>query len=210
MSDLVEGKGKDADFVAIAREIGSRADYVRNQYLVYRTYLQAKSLNIDTSRLENNFAVFFRALTGTRPISQFLGLPKDKTPSELRHPVPTKKTGALEEIIGYIHGTATTKPVIRDSRELAQLGQVLERKEALENLRLTRNLQRAYELAGGETRRLLDNLRSASYYLDESVKDIHRHTDDDNVKIVVERCIGTTLEIAKRFPELWESLKKQS
>jgi len=202
INNLIEQKGKGADFAEIARETGSHSDAIRNQYMAYRTYLQAKDVfHIDTSKLERNFSVFYRGITGTRPIAQFIGLSRDKPPQQLRRPVTLDKANALEELIGYIHGTEMVKPVIKDSRELTQLGEVLSSKPALDNLRLTRNLDRAHELVAGESRRLLDNLASASYYLDEALKDAHRHKADAKVKAMVRRCAQTVAQITKHFPE---------
>lgn len=208
INNLVQQKGKEADFAEIARETGSRSDTIRNQYAAYRTYLQAKDIfHIDTSKLEKNFSVFYRAISGTRPIGRFIGLSRDKSPQELRQPISPQKAAALEELIGYIHGTETVKPVIRDSRELTQLGEVLASKPALDNLRLTRNLQRAHELVEGEVRRLLDNLASASYYLDEALKDAHRHKADTKVKAIVRRCAQTMAQITRHFPEVRRNLE---
>lgn len=206
--NLVEQRGREANFAEIAREIGSTSSHIRNQYIAYRTYLQAKNFQIDTSKLENIYAVFYRAITGNRSIAQFIGLPrdKDKSPHQLRNPVPPKKADALEELIGFIHGTDKVKPVIKESRELSELGETLAIKHALDVLRVTRNLQRAYELTGGELRRLLDNLKAASYYLDMALIDIHRHINEPGVKDLVRRCMQTIAEIVKKFPDVQNEL----
>ncbi len=200
INKLVEQKGDKADFAEIAREIGSRSDAIRKQYVAYRAYLQAKDVfQLDTSELEKNYSVFFRAITGTRTIAHFIGLSKSESPQKLRRPVPSQKAGVLEDLVGYIHGTETLKPVIRESRELTQLGEVLASKPALANLKLRRNLDRAWELTSGEIRRLLDNLASASYYLDEALKDAHRHKGDPKIETMVNRCAQTMSQITTHF-----------
>jgi len=205
---LVEQSGKEADFAEIARETGSRSDHIRKQYITYRAYLQAKDVfGIDTSELEKNYSVFYRAITGTHLIAQFVGLSRHQSPQKLRRPVPPQKASALEELIGYIHGTETVKPAIRESRDLTQLGKVLASKPALRDLRLNRNLLRAWELTDGETGRLLDNLSLASFHLDEALKDAYRNKDDTEVKLMVRRCAQAMSQIVKYFPEAQRALK---
>jgi len=210
INNLVEQKGDEADFVEIARETGSHSDTIMNQYIAYRTYLQARDVfHIDTSKLEKKFSVFYRAISGTRPIAQFIGLSRDKSARELQRPVPPQKANALEELIGYIHGTETVKPAIRDSRELTELGEVLASKPALSNMRLTRSLERAHELVGGKAYPLLNNLSLASYYLAEALKDARRHKDDPRVKDLVRRCVQAISQIAKHFPEAQRDLESK-
>jgi len=208
INNLVEKKGKEADFTEIAQETGSHSDTIMNQYTAYRTYLQARDVfRIDTSKLEKKFSVFYRAISGTRPIAQFIGLSTDKSAQELRSPIAPEKASALDELIGYIHGTGTAKPVIRDSRQLTQLGEVLASKPALENLRQTRSLERAHELVGGKAYPLLNNLSLASYYLEEALREARRHKGDPKVKALVIRCARAMSQIAKHYPEAQRELE---
>jgi hypothetical protein len=207
INSLVERKGKKGDFVEIARETGSRKATIRDNYVAYRIVLQAKEdFDIDTSKLEKNFSVFYRAL-GNPSITGFIGLNKDKTPTELRMPVPQKKAVALEELIGYIHGTNKAQAVLTDSRQLTKLGEVLSSKPAYNLLRNSRNLDQAFQLTGGEERRLIDNLNQASFYLDESLRDAHRHKGSSSVASAVKRCAETIWLIFKSFPEIQREME---
>lgn len=204
INSFIEEQGEGADFGDAAREIGSwpRVDYVRNQYVAYRAYLQARDgFQIDTSKLDKNFSVFYRAITAIPKITRFIDLCRRGTAQELASPVPQEKRDVLEELIGFIHGTAAVEPVITDHRQLKQLGDVLASDLALETLRRTRSLQRAHELVGGESSRLLHNLNEASFYLDEVLRDAHRHTQGPKVKELVRRCAETMAEIVRHFPE---------
>lgn len=200
VSMLVKKKGKEADFSEIARETGSRKSTIRDNYITYSLYLQARDqFEIDTSKLENNFSVFYRVLS-SEPMQRFIGLNKNKSVSELKSPVSRVKAEALKELIGYIHGTREVMPVITDSRQLARLGEILESPEALDYLRRSRNFELAYALTGGEERRLIKNLKNASLYLDEALKDAHRHKESSDVVRWIERCAGAMLEILRNFP----------
>ncbi len=175
ISSLVEQKGAGADFTEVARETGSRKPTIRDNYIAYCILLQARdTFEIDTSKLEKNFSVFYRALSNPS-FTEFISLNKDRSPKDLRMPIPAKKATALEELIGYIHGTNKVDAVLTDSRQLTKLGEILSSKAAYNHLRVNRNLDQAYQLTGGEERRLIDNLNSASFYLDDALRDAHRY-----------------------------------
>jgi hypothetical protein len=178
--------------------------------LLYRIVVQAhEQFDIDTSRLEKDFSVFYRALS-TPSITRFIGVLKDKTPAELLRPVPNEKAQALDELIGFIHGTRKVPRVLNDSRQLTKLGEVLENEDALRQLRLSRNLDLAHSLTGGEERRLLDNLSAAGFYLDEALRDAHRHTESERVSELLLRCAQTLRQILKSYPKVQERLEKGS
>ena len=88
LNSLVESKGTQADFVQVAREAGSRKDTVRNFYVAYRILLQARdNFEIDTSRVERDFSVFYLSLRSAT-VLHFIGVDRDKAPTELHDPVP--------------------------------------------------------------------------------------------------------------------------
>jgi hypothetical protein len=171
--------------------------------------LQARDdFDIDTSKLEKNFSVFYRSLS-SGSISNFIGLKKDRSPEALRKPVPGKFRDALEKLIEYIHGTEGVEPVITDSRLLTKLGDVLADPEARRILNDTRDLTKAYEMAGGEERRVTENLSSAGFYLDEALRDAHRHTRSTKVAGLVRRCSESLYQILLSFPSVKEEVFKQ-
>jgi hypothetical protein len=201
--DLIEKRGPKAHFKEIARELGSRPASIRDNYVAYRAYIQASErFGIDTSNLEENFSVFYRAL-GNAIIQTYIGLnKKSEIPSRSRYPVPEKKAEALKEIIEFVHGTSEKPPVITDSRQLSKLGEILSSPEALKTLRIGRNLNEAYALTGGEEKSLVESLSTAGYYLDQTLKYVHRHKGSEELTKYVERCTASLLEILKNFPEI--------
>jgi len=200
---LVEQKGPDAEFKQIAREIGSVPNTVRDNYITFRIYTQAKDAGIDTSNLENSFGVFYRSLSSS-DVLKFLGVNKDQNIKKLRNPIRTSKSDELKEFIEFLHGTEDVPAVLSDSRKITELGLVLSTKPALEVLRLSRNLEMAYRLTHGEESSILKNLKQASYNLDEANKNIHRHKDNAEIQRVVELCYGTLYQILTHFPEIAE------
>jgi hypothetical protein len=193
--------GKADDFRIIAREIGSKPQVVRRYYVALRILKQARDkFGIDTSRMEEKFGVFYRALS-TPSIPLHFGLNLDRSPSELKWPVAENKASALEEIIGFIHGTEELRPVIEDSRQLTSLGEILENKIAYDHLRRTRKLSEALELTGGTERRLLDNLYYARYYMDQAARDIHHFKEKAEVGIAVKEISQSVEALLGTFPE---------
>jgi hypothetical protein len=199
---LVQERGSKADFSELAKETGSRTNTIRDNYITYRLFIQAKeAFDIDTSELEKDFSVFYRALSD-RAIINFIGLNKALSVGKLKNPIPPGKAKELEFLIGFIHGTKTVKPVINDSRQLSKLGEILENKEALKYLIKYRNFDQAYALSGGEARRLLENLESAIFYMKESLRDVFQYKTDAKVREVFSKLWSVAQEIKKSFPEI--------
>ncbi|EQD40215.1 Uknown, partial [mine drainage metagenome] len=61
LSELIDRRGGPTDFAVVANEIGSERDTVRDTYLAFRAYLQARdAFKIDTRGISKAFSVFFR------------------------------------------------------------------------------------------------------------------------------------------------------
>jgi len=201
--DLVERRGEEADFKEISRQLGSRSTTIRDNYATYNIYRQAQDdFEIDTSELEENFSVFYRAVSN-KNIQKFIGFSKKyESPSKFKKPISTKKSETLQEVIEFVHGTSEISPVITDSRQLTMLGEVLAKPEALEHLRLSRNLKDAYSMTGGERRSVIDSINKATFHLGEALRYVHRFKGNPEVVRVVELCAGSLFEVLKNFPEV--------
>jgi soluble cytochrome b562 len=198
---LVQERGSKADFSELAKETGTRMNIIRDNYITYRILLQARDeFEIDVTELEKDFSVFYRAFSD-RAIINFVGLNKTLPLSKLKRPIPSAKAKDLEDLIGFIHGTKDVKPVIRDSRQLSKLGDILERKQALTYLRTSRNFEQAYILSGGEAKRLLENMESAIVYMKEALRDVFQYKKDQQVKDTFSKLWSVALEIKKSFPD---------
>jgi len=198
---LVDRHGTKADFSDIARETGSKTPTIRDNYIAFRILCQARDkYGIDTSDLEKNFSVFYRAISD-RAVIDFIDLNKNLPIAQLKNPIRPGKASALNELIGFIFGNDTEESVITDSRQLTALGEILESKEALANLRRYRSLEQATRLTGGEVRRLLENLESAIYYMKNSLQDVFQYKNDKKVKETIAKFWDAAQEIKKSFPD---------
>jgi len=199
IAELVEKRGS---FEEVSNEIGCPASVVRKNYIAYKAYLQAKQkFRIDTSRVDQNFSVFFRAL-GYTQIADYVGLKADRTLKALRNPIPSSKRSRLNEVITYVHGTEDEPKVLPESRDLRRLGEILTNEKARSVLESSGDFYKAYSYAGGETRKLTENLQRASTSLDEALVGVHRHVKDERVIALVKEIIGTLTEILKYFPDI--------
>lgn len=187
------------NFNQIARTIGSRTPTVREHYIAYTLNRQANNqFNINTEYV--SFGVLRRSLSDPN-IRSFIRLDLDKPETELARPVPRSSAKNVAEFYSWVFGDENEVPVIKDSRELKKLGEVLVSPKGLETLRATRNLDYANQTSGGEERSLVENLNSASYHLDQALPLAIRHRGRKNVIDAVRRCSETLREILRHFPE---------
>jgi hypothetical protein len=200
ISQLVEDN--ELTFPQIARVIGSKSPTVREHYIAYTLVRQARDqMLIDTTFAEASFGVLRRSLSDPN-IRSFIGLELDKSEKELAKPIPKSKSDRVEEFFEWAFGDNETDAVLRDSRELKKLGAVLASARSLDVLRSSKDLDYAFELSGGEEKKLLENLNAASYNLDQALPLSIRHKKSKDVAASLERCRDTLNEILKNFPNL--------
>ena len=189
-------------FPQIARIIGSRSPTVREHYVAYTLVRQARDqMLIDTSFAEDSFGVLRRSLSDPN-IRSFIGLELDKSERELARPVPRSKSEHVKEFFEWAFGDAKHDAVLSDSRDLKKLGTVLASPRAIDVLRSSADLEYAFELSGGEERKLLEALNAASYNLDQALPLSIRHKKSREVIAALTRCRDTFDEIIKNFPSL--------
>jgi hypothetical protein len=203
VEELMRKRGK-ATFEEVAQRTGTYGEEtVLNYYTTYRAYLQARDeFQTDVSQVEKEFSLFYRIFARYTKMQKFIGLHKRKSPVELQRPIPPQYADKLEELIEYIYGTQKEPAVIRESREMGRLADVLDNRSALKCLRETHDLNRAHELVTGEKPVILKYLREAGYYLDEVLKSISKYKDDLIVKEAMKQCHKKFSQILKHFPEL--------
>lgn len=200
VNDLIEHRHAK-NFYEIAREVGSKQDTVRSNYVAYNLYKQAKDLNIDTSKVEEKFGVFYTALNNSN-VREYIGLDTDKGPQELKRPIPNEKAEELKYFIEDLHGTSEIGSIVLDSRDIQKLGEILVSAEARKVLHATRDLDLAFRSTRGEEKALLSNLETASIYLTEAYKTVYLYCGNPTVRNLIMRCVGTVEQILRSCPEL--------
>jgi hypothetical protein len=188
-------------FAEVAREIGSTSPTVRDNYVAHNIVRQAAADGIDTDAVEEDFSVLYRALS-TPGIRTYIGVDLSRTPKQLLKPVPPSKLAELRQLLSWMFGDEDEGPALKDSRQLDELGEVLADDKATKALTVSRDVSYAFEIAGGEERRVIDNLDQASFHLDEALSQVHRHKRSKAVASAVQRCAETMIEISESFPRL--------
>jgi ubiquinone/menaquinone biosynthesis C-methylase UbiE len=136
-------------FEKAAKVIGSRKDAIRRQFVAWSSLEQARLADIDVSPALRHFGVFYRALQNPR-IREFLKLRGwNEDVEELREPLEGDGPSQLGEFLELVFGK---RRVIRESRQLDNLGKVLADPSAYAVLRDERDLALALqELAADRT-----------------------------------------------------------
>jgi ParB-like chromosome segregation protein Spo0J len=195
VAELVE-EGK-LDFAEIARLIGSKSKTVREHYVSYTLVRQAKnSFNLDTERAQESFGILRRALSDPS-IRDYIGLELDRKERELSKPLKKSDAVRLDETFRWMFGTKSKAAAIRESRDLSKLGAVLANDKARAALKTSGDLSYAFELSGGEEKRLIEALSKASYQLDQALPMVIRHKKSKDVLTLAEKCLGVMEEIAR-------------
>lgn len=144
--------GRGQSFANVARAIGSRADAVRRQFIGWCALEQVKQAGEPVDEAQRFFGVFYRALQSPG-IRSYMGLPdQGEVTEENTTPVQEGYERRVAEISSYLFGVPHTseRAVVADSRQLTNLGRILENDEAARILREERDYALALEVAGGD------------------------------------------------------------
>lgn len=200
IAEMVEG-GVDID--EVQKHVGDRSDSVRKLYLAYRLVDIAETeLSLATEKAKDYFSYLILAL-GQRPVKDFLGLPHRWTETNFKEPLPNDRVDNLELLFSWLFGENKDKlAIIKESRDITTyLTPVLRSEEATEHLKLTRDLQDAYDRSDGEKLLLLKNLRKARKSLSSSLALITKYKSEDEVKQEIEYCQDVLNDILKLMHE---------
>jgi hypothetical protein len=191
---FIDGPDK-MSFSQVAELVGESETDVRRFYRNYGIVEQAREkFGIDTSRVEADFGVFDRAVTGG--IRQYIEAPVPSSIQERYWPLAEKSQQQLEKVISWVFGDDEHEPVIHDSRSLTTLGNVLKEKAGEEVLARTRDLAAAKEAAGGTRARLLARLSQAIGGLKAAKQDIKTYKDSEDVRALITECEDLLRELA--------------
>ena len=115
------------------------------------------------------------------------------------NPVPNDKLGDLKNLFSWLFGRGVEElAVIKEPGDITNyLVPVLRNEEAVEHLRLTRDLIDAYERCEGENVLLKRNLRKANKWIESSIGIISRHKKDEDMLKEIERYEGNLDTIKK-------------
>lgn len=148
----------------LAKEIGSRSDYVGQILTSLHLYEMAESENffgLDLLSSQIEFSVLTTALS-YKNITDFIGL-------DSRVDLSAAKVDKenIKNLFDWLFvAPDQRKPVVPDSRDLKKLAAILPSKDAVNELKVSRQLIDAYEMSKGPEVALLESLRAINRRLD--------------------------------------------
>lgn len=176
------------EFQDVADRVGERPSDVAAKYRNFATVTQAADIfEIDTTRVIASFGVFTRVMTSL-PLRTYIGAPAPADVDPGTPPLPSDSATKVRELVSWVFGDDTNDAVIRESRDITDLGQVVSSDDGLRILKETRNLQSAFIAAGGLRERLLRRLTNARNSLDEAQDDFATYCDDSEVQELLSEC----------------------
>ena len=185
----------------VARHIGSNHRTVRRYAEAYAIYHQALNASMPMDKVEAAFGVFYNALD-REGIRAYLGLGRQVDIVTLPEvPVPPENMDELRELIGLLYGDSSRKldRVIKESRELRMLSEVLSNDLARANLLRDRDLERAWRVGGGGRTELLGQLANLYSGLAEVNGKAREYSQDNSVKTKVEQIYDLVMDMANRY-----------
>jgi hypothetical protein len=189
IATVIEEQGKT--FEETASLVGESENIVRSHYRDYRVVRQSRDdFGIETDDIEENFGVFTRALQSLQ-VRSFIGVPAPREIATGTDPIPEDKRDEARELITWLFGRSPgdqTGRVIRESRDIGQLGTVLGSEDAVRVLRETGNLEEAFQTAGGVRGRLASQLMQARNNLRRAREDFAQYAGDEEINQLVHEC----------------------
>lgn len=203
VAQLIEDKAIAWTYDEIARKIGSTAPHVEKLYVAHRLIEQAAELDLPgANRMRGTFGVLTRALQAPG-VQEFIGVKFPRDPKKSRSPA-TASAKDFEDFVRWTFGTDDVKPVLEDSRDLTEWGQILKSPESTQYLRTATDprFDRAYAKSGGLKQGLVDSLLRAGEDLAYAVPLVRQQRADHDVEKAIERCVDYVAQMLVHFPEI--------
>ena len=179
---------ENQSFAEVARIVGEQESEVRAHYRNYRVARDAeRKLKVSADRVKKNFGFFTRAMNSVG-LREHMGAPAPNEVKPRTIVLKIKKKKEVAEVFSWLFGHDNIDPVISESRQISDLGEVVASPEALKVLRESRNLEDALMASGGVRARLLKHLASARRSLERAQLDIANFKDDAEVTQELEQC----------------------
>lgn len=185
VKDLIE---RGSSFDEVADIVGERRTEVASLYRNHEIVEQAESqFKLDTTKVINNFSVFSRALNSPS-LRSYIGAPATSEVKVDSSPLSVDKPDNVEDLFSWLFGDDKNDSVITESRDLTRLGRAVGSELGVKTLKKDRDLQAAYEVAGGFLDRLIRRLTRAHANLVGAQIDLPAYTDNESVQSLLLEC----------------------
>ena len=186
----------------IARSIGDRHDTIKR--MVAGIYVLEQAAKEELFEVEDrvprkfNFSHLYTALARAQYM-EYLGLPRGWAKYDPKpNPVPAERMPELRRVLRWIYGSKRDeeRPVVRrQNPDIKRLGEVLAKPEAVHELQVTRNLDRAHEVAEPVTSRFTKSLIEARWALQVAVGSVRAYDGRDESLLDVSEDIKETADV---------------
>jgi hypothetical protein len=197
----------------VMRRIGSKTPTVRQNYLSYRILLQMEdqSEEIDIEKVEDRFSVLYLSLR-TEGVKQYLQIDISAPPGKAKTPVPKKKLKQLENFALWLFGNEKTPPIVRDSRQTDDFGQILESEKAVEYLERTKRpvFETAFRIAGGDEKETAKHVEKAADEVEEALATAHHFKKSKRMQKAVKRLASDVHQLLELFPSIRKEVEDEA
>ena len=189
----------------IRKQIGSRTDTVRRNYIAYRILRQIDSLDIEVSQrgIARRFSVLYLSLREAG-VQSYLGVNIRAEPEYAQRPVPEEKTANLSHFARWLFGTDTQAPLVADSRQVGNFARMLSSQQSIEYLEVSEepSFDLALQKAGVESEEIENHLREASNQMELALSRVHFHLESESIQQAVQRLATNAKELISKFPSI--------
>ena len=207
IAKMVDERG--LSYESIRKQIGSRTETVRRNYIAYRILRQLETLDVEISQegLAKRFSVLFLLLREAG-VQTFLAVDIRAEPDEAKIPIPEENTNSLADFAIWLFGTEDRKPLLIDSRYATEFGRILASADAIEYLRTTAapDFDVALQKAGVEQEEIVTQLREASNQMELALSRVHLHLESEVVSKAMRRLALNARELIAKFPSIAEKI----
>lgn len=184
-------------FEQVGNIVGERTTDVAAHYRNHAIVVEAGTdFKLDIRPVVNKFGVFTRAMNSA-PLREYIGAPTPKDVSVDTKPIPAGRKDNAQELISWLFGDGKDRPVIAESRNITELGEVVNSEDGLRVLRQTRDLEAAYIAAGGLRERLKSRLNNARTNLTAAREDMASYADDEEIQSLLAACADAVQELVE-------------
>jgi PAS domain-containing protein len=174
---------RDQGFAEVADTVGDEESTVRMLYRNQSILTSASELGrSDILELgQARFGTYTAALNRTG-LREFVGAAPVGEVREKQDQLDAPRLAVLVELFSWLYGIEGEHKVIRESRELSMLAEVVKRPDALAELRRTRDLDAAYALTPAPNQSLARQLGMAVGNLRAAVSSVELLVDDPRTR----------------------------
>lgn len=171
-------------YAQVADMLGMSKSKVADMYRDQAVVRQAQEMGLDTTEVERAFSVLTVAMSSTK-LRNHVGASLGSQLEPGTSPIPAEKTHELTELIGWVFGTEENEPLITDSRQITQLGNVVANEVGLAALRSGDRLEQAKQKVQASgmppIERLTNRLTTAKNALMAASDDLGEHSGEEQV-----------------------------